>query len=760
MRLFTLLLLTAFVQILHAGNHFALIHWDSDSLPVITCPGNVTLSTDPFNCVVPHTYEVVVSGNGPLTLVQTTGLPSGGLFPVGLVTNSFVVTDSAGNAASCFFTVKVFDYNPPVMVCDQAVTVAIGVGDDLNDCYEAGNGQFGGAVWLKADVFDNGTYDECSDFILTIRRVAPYSAVINGLNQVNGHPPCNDPFPDFPSEFERAISEQDSIKFYCGEAGSTQTVALRAYQWNEDGTPSLDANGGLIYNECYVTVTVEDKIKPVCTPPATVSVSCEQFDPSLLSYGAPSTIDNCCVDGVTFTANYNQFDTVCNKGTLTRTFRVTDCSGNFSTCTQRIIVSYEQDYYIKFPNDVIATNCNSTGIYGEPLFFGEDCELMGVSYADEIIDVVPDACYRIERTWTVINWCTYNPNAPLTLVPNPTPNPVANNPVNLPGPTVSACGTQPPWQSTIVKISPVDTAATDYCTFWSANANGYRYKQIIKILDSADPVFEPCPNTGLVFEDSSFNHPFYWNGVFNPSLPSQDLTETSTMLSVTGTDACSGSNVGFNYLLYLDLDADGVMESVINSMNPPPADTIYYNNHLSPNFIGGTPRPFDNRPVPQTQKWQFRMAQSTLGATRTASVRWVSAENPAGIVPELPVGTHKIRWFLTDGCGNQGVCEYTFTVEAGEVSAVKSMPEEMLSIRLEPNPVTDQARLSVYLPEKAHTRLSVFSADGQLVQQETATHDAGTQLFTLDAKSWGASGVYLVRIEAGARVGWCKVVRI
>lgn len=756
MRLFILLLLSAFCTPVWAIHHPFL----SDTLPTISCPSDVTLVTDAVSCTVAYSFNVTANDDGPVTITQTAGLPSGSDFPVGLELNTFMVADTQGNTATCSFTVRVRDFTPPVMLCDQAVTVAISVNDDLNDCYEVGNGLYASVAWVKAATFDNGTYDACSDFLFTVRRLPPYSNAINGLNAVNGHPPCNDPFPDFPSEFERAISEQDSIKFYCGEAGSTQTVALRAYQLNADGFIDVDATGFPIYNECFVTVSVEDKIKPVCTPPATASVSCEQFDPSLLSYGAPTTIDNCCVDGVTFTTNYNLFDTVCNKGTITRTFRVMDCSGNFSTCTQRINVSYEQDYYIKFPNDVIATNCNNTGVYGEPVFFGEDCELMGKSYYDEIIDVVPDACYRIERVWTVINWCTYNPNNPLIWIPNPTPNAIQNNPVNLPGPTVSACGTLPPWQPTIVKISPVDTAATNYCTFWNANANGYQYKQIIKILDSADPVFEPCPNSGLVFEDSSFNHPFYWNGVFNPSLPSQDLTETSTMLSVTGTDACSGSNVGFNYLLYLDLDADGVMESVINSMNPPPADTIYYNNFQSPNFIGGTPRPFDNRPVPQTQKWQFRMALSNQGITRTASVRWVSAENPAGIVPELPVGTHKIRWVLTDGCGNQGVCDYTFTVAAGEVSAIKSMPEEMLSIRLEPNPVTDQARLSVYLPEKAHTRLSVFSADGQLVQQESATHDAGTQLFSLNAKTWGASGVYLVRIEAGARVGWCKVVRM
>jgi hypothetical protein len=33
------------------------------------------------------------------------------------------------------------------------------------------------------------------------------------------------------------------------------------------------------------------------------------------------------------------------------------------------------------------------------------------------------------------------------------------------------------------------------------------------------------------------------------------------------------------------------------------------------------------------------------------------------VIPELPYGTHKIKWFIEDGCGNETVCEYTFVVK-------------------------------------------------------------------------------------------------
>ena len=40
-----------------------------------------------------------------------------------------------------------------------------------------------------------------------------------------------------------------------------------------------------------------------------------------------------------------------------------------------------------------------------PTIFNESCELVAVSYSDEVFTIVPDVCYKITRTWTVINWC-------------------------------------------------------------------------------------------------------------------------------------------------------------------------------------------------------------------------------------------------------------------------------------------------------------------------------------------------------------------
>lgn len=732
-----------------------------DSLPSLICPSSVTLSVGPFNCFAQHNYTVEATDDGPLLFQQTSGLASGDNFPTGLTLNQFVVTDTSGNTASCSFTVTVRDFTPPVMVCNQAVSVSLSVSDDPLDCYESnGIDRFGSVAWLPVSVFDNGTFDQCSNFRLTIQRMAPYSDFVGELNPVNGHPPCSDPFPDFPSEYERAILEQDSIKFYCGEVGTTQTVVLRAYQVDSQGNVEVNANGGLIFNECSIQVLVEDKVKPVCQPPAEVTTTCEGFDPSLLAYGTAQGVDNCCIDTVTFTANYNLFDTICSRGTITRTFRVYDAGGNSASCTQRVVVSYLQDYYIKFPNDVLATNCSADGLYGEPTFFGEDCELLDASYQDHAVDPAPGSCVIILRNWYVVNWCKYQPNLPFIDIPNPNPNALQNHPTNLPGPIVSACGTPAPWSPTITKISPIDTAATNYCSFWSANANGYHYTQSIKIQDQVLPQAVDCPVAPLVFSDTTENHPFYWNNVFDPALPAQNLSEVKESLSITVTDACSfGGNMAASYLLFLDLDGDGVQESVVNSQNPPPADTIFYNNAQSPNFIGGTAVSFDNRPVLPENKWRFAL-QRDVADSLTVSVRWNTPASPGTfVVPELPVGTHRIRWSFMDVCGNHGYCEHDFTVlPTTLVSSLDLEAPGFVLLQNEPNPFDGSTRIRFHLPETAAATFSVMDVGGRLLHRQVGDYTAGWHRILLNQSDLPASGVLFYQLESGAQVAWKKMV--
>ncbi len=260
----------------------------------------------------------------------------------------------------------------------------------------------------------------------------------------------------------------------------------------------------------------------------------------------------------------------------------------------------------------------------------------------------------------------------------------------LPGPIVSAPGTLAPWNPTVVRINPTDPQPTNYSVFWDANANCYQYKQIIKIIDTQDPVLD-CTPLPIICCANLPNNPLYWNAMYwwDPVHGTHDLCEAESEISIAGTDLCTKSNISYRYLLFLDLNNDGVMETVINSVNPPAPGTDNYGNEFNPNYSGGTPQVFDHRPVPTNQKYQFTLQTTVSGDSRTAFVRWNTQQAPNNyVVPHLPFGKHKIKWLGEDGCGNETACEQQINVEDCKAPtivcinglSVNIMPTQMITL--------------------------------------------------------------------------------
>ena len=113
----------------------------------------------------------------------------------------------------------------------------------------------------------------------------------------------------------------------------------------------------------------------------------------------------------------------CGVGILTRIWTVTDMCGNASSCYQTIVIKPRSDFEVKFPADV-EVQCDAvedlTPIEDNPSSYpivtDDDCELIGITYSDQVIDIHPggqaqqDGCYKILRTWKVIDWCVYSPD--------------------------------------------------------------------------------------------------------------------------------------------------------------------------------------------------------------------------------------------------------------------------------------------------------------------------------------------------------------
>ena len=87
--------------------------------PTITCPASITVVNDPGVCGARVIYDVPVGSDNCSTVntVQTAGLPSRAIFPVGQTVNTYTVTDCTGLTATCSFTVTVNDTQNPTIVC-------------------------------------------------------------------------------------------------------------------------------------------------------------------------------------------------------------------------------------------------------------------------------------------------------------------------------------------------------------------------------------------------------------------------------------------------------------------------------------------------------------------------------------------------------------------------------------------------------------------------------------------------------------------
>jgi Domain of unknown function (DUF5011)/HYR domain len=84
-------------------------------LPILRCPQNRIVSTEPGTNSAVVNYEIFASDNVP-GVTTTCSPPSGSRFPLGASTVNCTATDLAGNAATCSFTVTVHDDEKPTFV--------------------------------------------------------------------------------------------------------------------------------------------------------------------------------------------------------------------------------------------------------------------------------------------------------------------------------------------------------------------------------------------------------------------------------------------------------------------------------------------------------------------------------------------------------------------------------------------------------------------------------------------------------------------
>ncbi|WP_432412099.1 HYR domain-containing protein [Rasiella sp. SM2506] len=137
--------------------------------PLMNCPADFTVGTDIGICgaTVSFADPIPIDTCGIASLVQTAGLPSGSVFPVGSNVIEYTATDVNGNTTSCSFTITVVDDEAPTAVC-MDITIQLDA---------AGN-----ATILPTDV-DGGSTDNCAMDTLSID-INTFSCADIGTNNV------------------------------------------------------------------------------------------------------------------------------------------------------------------------------------------------------------------------------------------------------------------------------------------------------------------------------------------------------------------------------------------------------------------------------------------------------------------------------------------------------------------------------------------------------------------------------------------------
>ncbi len=444
-----------------------------DNVPPVVVAENLTISAN----IQAHPCRAIGFIPAPLVTDDCSGVAEVHIFtPVGEAINGVIpapgltlgehtititALDKCGNFTSQSVVLTVVDDIAPVPVCDGITSV---------------NLSSDGTAEVFAETFDDGSHDNCCLDHFEVRRMED---------------PCNNGHND--------LVFGSSVQFCCADiTHSPVTVVFRAF----------DCFGN--YNDCMVQVTVQDKVAPILAScPSPQTITCDFFADSIETglaalltpaekseyldqfFGTPSFSDNCEVSVI---RNFSEVLDQCLKGTITRSWRAEDDAGNkSSSCSQVITVEHVSDWVIEFPADITVTCGTTVPDFGEPSVFNETCELVAISYQDEVFNVVPDACYKILRTWTVINWCATGDEIDQNIVESS--ETVLNFDLNGNG-LKNNRTFQDGLNTTNFNVN---------APLYGAQPDGYiTHQQVIKVIDNVAPVFSSgCELLDVCIEDNT-----------------------------------------------------------------------------------------------------------------------------------------------------------------------------------------------------------------------------------------------------------------
>gem|GEM_PF-6109768 len=321
--------------------------------------GQLPFATATDNCSEDADIEISIF----IPLYSIT-IPNGGVLPLGLPfgDNAVIYTakDECGVETSKEVIIKVVDTTKPVALCTPYKNVGITNGSSTS---------------VLATEFENGSTDNCCIDRFEVRRA----------DDANGD-----------------LGFDHHVDFDC--ADDKVVVIFRAY----------DCAGN--FNDCTLEVTVQDLIDPIISAPeektdvCTDVVGLDLTDIALLQarYGTPEVMDNC--PGAFFIENTPVITSKdCEGQDILRSFYGQDAYGNLThdTVYQLVQVNGLSKFEVSFPAS-IEIDCSQNIPTTQPVTTNLGCGELFSRYQDIIYNQDEGACYKIIRTWEVLDWCAFD----------------------------------------------------------------------------------------------------------------------------------------------------------------------------------------------------------------------------------------------------------------------------------------------------------------------------------------------------------------
>ncbi len=341
---------------------------------LMNCPGDITVNADTNLCQATVTLAVPTATDNcnsvTITNNITTTADASGVFLQGTTQVVWTATDGCGNTATCMASVTVEDNMPPIVGCPNDLSAQCSTAEQtpyatfaeftaagglvLDNCgVDASSFTYLGEVsdgmscpetftrtYQIADIFGNTT--TCIQMVVVNDDINP-TITCPGDITVNADPGvCNAaitltvPTTNDNCSVVSVLNDFNGTENASGTYGVGTTTVVYTVTDGCNNTAT-----------CDFTVTVLDVEDPVLTCPADITTDCDIADEpayaTLTDFTAAggTASDNCGFTSSTFTLLSSVSDGNTCPEIFTRTYQITDLSGNTGTCTQLITVDDE-----------------------------------------------------------------------------------------------------------------------------------------------------------------------------------------------------------------------------------------------------------------------------------------------------------------------------------------------------------------------------------------------------------------------------------